>query len=488
VLFKVSDGKLDDELELRLAVEAPETPPALEPIDDQVVAVGDTLRVTLVASDADGDPVTVSVRGGMPPGATFDAASATLAWTPGPEEAHRSYEVVLAVTDGRFIVLTTVRIRVEPAAARCSPDLYEPNDPPAAATPLAPGRYTGLNLCGLDIDRYAVDVLEGEVLSVRVAFRHADGDLDVFVSDADDTPIADGLSSDDDEEVTTPPLMQGTYSIAILTIGAAEVDYELVVEVLDAPVSCPDDEHDLVAGGNGDAISATSLAPGEYLSLTLCAGDMDWYRVGVAVGQRLSARIEFLGAEYDLDLYLLDGDGTMRLATATTSRAVESVSVDPVPAAGDYFVVVVGFEAAEGLYDLYIDVADATPRAVCVPDASEPNDGPDAAHPLVAELSDLTICAGDQDWFSIDLTAGASVVIFAFFPHATGDLDLYLYGPDDPTAPVASAESFDDDEELQLDPVAATGRYTVQVIGFRNAENTYSLLYEITPPPAPPEP
>lgn len=73
--------------------------PLIPPIDDFAVAVGETATVTVVSADPDGDPVTLNPVG-LPPFATFNAATAAITITPGSADVG-SYPVTVNATDGR---------------------------------------------------------------------------------------------------------------------------------------------------------------------------------------------------------------------------------------------------------------------------------------------------------------------------------------------------------------------------------------------------
>ena len=71
--------------------------PLLVPIDDQLLRVGEQLRLTLEATDPDGDPLTFMV-GGLP-GVIFDRDTRTLTWNPGRAEVG-THTLSVEVSDG----------------------------------------------------------------------------------------------------------------------------------------------------------------------------------------------------------------------------------------------------------------------------------------------------------------------------------------------------------------------------------------------------
>ncbi len=97
-------------------------------------------------------------------------------------------------------------------------------------------------------------------------------------------------------------------------------------------------------------------------------------------------------------------------------------------------------------------------------DAKEPNDTQAAAVAASGTVTDLRICAADEDWFSS--AAGGTVRIE--FTHSNGDLDLEAY--DASGSKVGSSTSTNDSEEVT---VPAGG--SVRVFGYNGAKNSYTL-------------
>ncbi|MCA9000683.1 MAG: hypothetical protein KDB61_02085 [Planctomycetes bacterium] len=101
---------------------------------------------------------------------------------------------------------------VDPCATAVD-DTYEDNDDCANASPIGDGSLTGLFVSQSDKDHYATCVGPGSTLVVDLSFTHANGDLDLFVWDAQDifcgtgnhttstTALAYSYSSSDSEIV-----------------------------------------------------------------------------------------------------------------------------------------------------------------------------------------------------------------------------------------------------------------------------------------------
>jgi len=73
--------------------------PRLEPIPNRQIVVGDSLTLTLEASDADGDQLSFSAAV-LPTGSELDQAEGIFRWTPLPGQ-EGSYPVTFAVSDGQ---------------------------------------------------------------------------------------------------------------------------------------------------------------------------------------------------------------------------------------------------------------------------------------------------------------------------------------------------------------------------------------------------
>lgn len=92
-------------------------PPRIEPLSDRTASVGEPLVVKVVATDVDGNRLTYSFDAGAPPGATIEAASGRVTWTPSQTDLNRTYRFVVRVTDDGSPALSMTSdfsVRVEP--------------------------------------------------------------------------------------------------------------------------------------------------------------------------------------------------------------------------------------------------------------------------------------------------------------------------------------------------------------------------------------
>ncbi|MCA9620926.1 MAG: PPC domain-containing protein, partial [Myxococcales bacterium] len=120
----------------------------------------------------------------------------------------------------------------------------------------------------------------------------------------------------------------------------------------------------------------------------------------------------------------------------------------------------------------WCDIADGAPPSTggCSDDGYEDNDSLSTAASLGSgSHADLAVCSGDDDYYAVNLSAGASVSIS--FDHSEGDLDLAIYlngNQVDSSASVADSETV---------KVQAAGSYVVRVFGYQGAAGAYSLSF-----------
>ncbi len=117
-------------------------------------------------------------------------------------------------------------------------------------------------------------------------------------------------------------------------------------------------------------------------------------------------------------------------------------------------------------------------------DGYEDNDDPTTAYAITLpalnqteDHLDLVICSRDDDWYKIDVPAGAKLNVRINFLDSSGDLDMKLFDNEaDATSgwSVDSSASVNDVEEVEY-TAAADSTFYVQVYGYYGAENTYSM-------------
>lgn len=112
IVFGVTGpGGLTDQTDVKVHIDNVDRPPFLVVTSHQA-AVGQPLSFTLQGSDPDQGTVLTYSALGLPQGATLDAHSGAVSWTPGPAQVG-DYDVQFAVSDGELTTTQTVVLRGE---------------------------------------------------------------------------------------------------------------------------------------------------------------------------------------------------------------------------------------------------------------------------------------------------------------------------------------------------------------------------------------
>jgi len=358
----------------------------------------------------------------------------------------------------------------------CSPDDLEENDDLAVAAegPESRTRTRHLTVCEpADEDWYRFDLELDDVLTVELFFAHAEGDLDLQLTDPAGNLVAESRSTDDDELAWVQATEAGPVYARVWLAGEEDdtpgVEYDLGTK------TCFDDGFE---DNDVEADAATLEPPLSLLNLGTCLfGEEDWFVLsGVSAGELLDIRSVFFGPDGDLGLVLYGPDGSV-VGQGANAVHVETI-VHFAWQDGDYLlrVHVPDDLAGPGLfYDL--DVNLGPPPGDCLDDF-EPDDTIAEARPITATLyEDFSVCEGDDDHFAFDASAGDEIVFWIDFPHAEGDVDLFLL--DDSGAEVASATSLDDDETL-LFTALEDGTYVARVTQVTDDGGVLGNLYNLS--------
>ena len=379
----------------------------------------------------------------------------------------------------------------------CVDDAFEENDSPDQAAPTAlPLEVDNLRVCADDADWYSYDVCAGGVLTIDVAFDHAQGDVDAALHSADGTPVALSDTTANTERLRYVAEQRETLFANIYGFSGAENTYTMAAEVTGCACEtdrdcapgqacvddvcvvsqvCVDDDRE----ENDEQATASVLVAGAHPNLAICVGDEDWHAINVCAGGSLTADLTFLHADGDLDAALHDASG-QRLVASTSGDDNERLSFEVAAGGTDQtlYIFVWGFSDAENRYDLDIAIDGCGEPVICVEDNLEDNDDQDGSVELEPGMhEDLSICAGDPDWFAIEACAGGTLTAHVIFAHAEGDLDAVLLNVDGER--IAFGTSDNDDEELRYE-ADADGFTFLNVFGFGDGENTYDLDIALT--------
>ena len=290
-----------------------------------------------------------------------------------------------------------------------------------------------------------------------------------------------------ESSIPDPGLSPGQYLMINYFICASDND-DALADTCDHLVCQPADgqqKYHFVAYGSGascaddgkeenDAYQAAQPINDDDLFTGLRICDDDWFKIQLSQDDRLDALITFNHDNGNLDMELYGPDGTTKVAHGVTDTDDEYIS-HTASETGLHYLRIFGMGGAQNTYDLAVDVV---PQGVsCQDDNFEQNDSRAAARPIVAgTYANLRICSGDEDWYRIEMEQGNSLVANVFFTNSMGDLDAYLY-KGDATSSYKSGTSTTDNEVLNA-PNLEAGTYYLQIVGYQQDENNYSLRLE----------
>jgi hypothetical protein len=463
VTFEVTDGLLSDQETVRITVvgqgQGGNRPPEFEAIGDQLLEAGREFTFQVVATDANGDPITYSMRGDIPADASLDQMSGTFRWTPPVAAAGTSVVITFVASDGEFeaTLPITLVVRDPNAAGGNRPPVIRPVDNQTVRV----GATATLTLM-------ADDENPASLMWSVVGATPANAAFDPATAMFTFTPTADQAN-------------QAFRVIFAVSDGEFRVVQPVTFQVEAADQPQPQDCQPDAAEGGADEQLPPNAGVGPR---TICpAGDVDRYLVALEAGTAYTITIRFSHAAGDIDANLTGPGGSVVRGNSTNDdEVIQGVA----QMGGMYTLEVFSFPRNTGTHPNYSVELSTMQAAVCADDAADNGAGNDDdanAAPLRNFVNqDMQICPGDIDVFSVDLTAGWTVDIGIQFIDAEGDLDLFVRSADGEFR--TSSESINDDEMVELDPVPATGRYLVEVRGWRQAENTYRLtLTEMQPAP-----
>ncbi|MEO1267663.1 MAG: PPC domain-containing protein, partial [Myxococcota bacterium] len=232
---------------------------------------------------------------------------------------------------------------------------YEPNDGPSQATALNSGLAIAARVCDGDQDWYAVDLEEDDLLTVRLEFRHSEGDLDLYLFDEQLRDVARSQSSDDHEFIQLRVERSGRFYLQILGYEDGQAEYGLLVLRNSEVGTCEEDPRE-----DNDTISeAKPLEQTRMVTGRVCTGDDDLFAIEVPPGGDLVLTLSFVHAGGDLDLQLLSSSG-QPLAESTTATDNEFIRAR-IEQGGAVIARIWGYEGASNSYTLSYAIEGATP-------------------------------------------------------------------------------------------------------------------------------
>ena len=377
---------------------------------------------------------------------------------------------------------TGAPVEVEPDL--CVDDTFEPNDTRGNATEIFTGRWTGMSICDGDEDYYQIPASPGEMIQVCVAPSELyDIALGLEVIASGEGVILLGAGRTEfcvDEDLTVG---ESFYAHVFASTDGDESPYHITFDV-DPGCSLFDDEWD--QAGKNDRIPRDDEDPLDALDsedlpaeLRVCPGDSDFWPVPLMLRDTLTASIDFVHDDGDLQLKLYRPNGTVRLGSS--GRTDQESFNYQAESTGTYYLRVYGEGTDMGVYTL-----DYTVDPYCEVDAKEPNDMVDQAVAVSeGDTADLWRCAGDDDYFKFAIPTGTVAQELTFtlsFELDDGELSLQVRKP-------GSAEWYAADTVAEgawlpfTEPadliVGDAEFYVIHVSAPEGIENTYSLNVDL---------
>jgi Cys-rich repeat protein len=347
-----------------------------------------------------------------------------------------------------------LRLTVTPPAV-CTELDNEPNDALAQALALPTnGALRSGTICNSGVDLWSFNTGAGDGVSVTLVRGTGSGTPTFSVENSSGNVIASG-TADTPTDIASAP--GGSLIVRVRATGG-DVDYSLRATTTAAPPQCVQQD----AEPNNDAAQAIALVPGTTVNGQICAADIDQWRFTAAALDDVT--IALTGANVRARVFDVGG--------AVVGEGTSTFTITDVDA-GNYRVEVRGaLSSTEAAYTLRTTLAPEPTADPCTEGGLEP-DSAAAPRPIGTDGSVAAgrVCASDTDFFRFDVVGTQTVSISVRFVDADGDIDVRLKDATGATVTSAAGVS---DEELIVRSLTA-GSYTVEVFGFLDAVNTYTV-------------
>ncbi len=202
----------------------------------------------------------------------------------------------------------------------------EPNESRQAATYLSSSAQPSeRHLCGPgDVDWYNLNVVPDTPLVIEANFTHAQGDIDMYLFNAQNRAIAVAGSMDDNERIELDRTDGGDHFLLVERFagGQAVQTYSLRSQYTEG---CRDDQMEAEGGDTSQDAVTIRPAAGAFnwnRDLVLCS-DSDWYRMVILAGENVVVRANG-PAGLTMSLHALDGQNNAGEALATSQADGET--------------------------------------------------------------------------------------------------------------------------------------------------------------------
>jgi hypothetical protein len=200
-------------------------------------------------------------------------------------------------------------------------DALEDNDNASSTSALASGVAADAIACPSDEDFYAVPVDVGCIADLSVNFTDADGDIDVELRRADGTVAGASRTVTDNERVLKVVTAPGM-NVRVVLFGS-DTDgnaYRIRAdEICEGALACPADDPFEPNDTKEEAIELDDVS--DQALGVICGEDEDFFDVFPQSNCTLTADLALDTAEGDLDLQLMEANGTVITNSTTTSNA-----------------------------------------------------------------------------------------------------------------------------------------------------------------------
>ncbi len=311
---------------------------------------------------------------------------------------------------------------------------------------------------------------------IAIDFNNTQGNLDLALYDNQGRLITYEANNTDGEYISLWGLPQGTYRVAVYSWLGQTNEYDLIIN---APGTTSGIQSDSFESNNTRSAAKALKNFGwssesgykEWNNLSIhTASDEDWFsfdlkQTGVE-GHFVGIALDNIQGDLDIELYNSAGS---KIGESKGTRNFESISLAG-RGTGTYFVRVLGFNSAVNPnYSLVVntpgdDIFEANNTRAVAKDLSNLRTSP------LKTWQNLSITAGDNDWFKFNLPSRgtANDFVSVTFNHSLGDVDLELYNSSGTR--ILSSAGTSNSERISLEE-QTSGDYFVRVLGYNNATN-----------------
>ncbi|MEE2789871.1 MAG: Ig-like domain-containing protein [Myxococcota bacterium] len=227
----------------------------------------------------------------------------------------------------------------------------------------------------------------------------------------------------------------GAQCVQIQSIDG-QSDDQCVPTDLDCGQVCIPDEFEGESGNDIPQL-ATPIGAGDYPSLTVCAGERDYYRVAVDTGQSLTVKATYEADSDEVALQIQAPNAPLAVDEDMETAGIVGApaNVQCVGQKGDALVAVWSVSGQRSDYGLSIEIGEGRCDVNCQPDELDVSGMPgelEASIPVGLPWSReaLTLCPGDLDRYEMTLTEQQEITVAASLTGGDGLLQIKVFRRD----------------------------------------------------------